>query len=112
MVCGCNSAREIPRTSPLAFTPMQAKFSLGQLLTTPGALEAAKESGDDLLVFIRRHVQGDWGELSAADILENEFSLENDLRLLSAYHLRDGTKIWVITETDRSATTLLLPEEY
>jgi hypothetical protein len=91
---------------------MQPKFPLGQLLTTPGALESAKQSGDDLLALIRRHMQGDWGDLCADDVLENEFSLQNGLRLLSAYRLRNGTKIWVITEADRSATTVLLPEEY
>jgi hypothetical protein len=88
------------------------KFSLGQLVATPGALAAVEQSGDNLACFIRRHVQGDWGELCADDIRENEFSVANGLRLLSAYRLKDGTKIWVITEADRSATTVLLPEEY
>jgi hypothetical protein len=75
-------------------------------------LAAVEQSGDNLACFIRRHVQGDWGELCADDVQENEFSLQNWLRLLSAYRLKDGTKIWVITEADRSATTVLLPEEY
>jgi hypothetical protein len=55
---------------------------------------------------------GDWGDLDEEDRRENERSLEDGCRLLSAYHLRDGTKIWIITEADRSATTLLLPSEY
>jgi hypothetical protein len=92
---------------------MNSKFSLGQLAATPGALAAANQSGDNLASFIRRHVQGDWGDLCADDVQENEFSLENGLRLLSSYRLKDGTKIfWIITEADRSVTTVLLPEEY
>jgi hypothetical protein len=91
---------------------MEPKFHLGQIVATPGALAAFEGSGENPACFIRRHVQGDWGDLSADDIRENEFSLENGLRLLSAYHLKEGTKIWIITEADRSVTTVLLPEEY
>jgi hypothetical protein len=91
---------------------MNPKFSLGQLAATPGALAAFECSGDNLVCFIRRHAQGDWGELSPEDVQENQFSLQNGLRLLSAYCLKDGTKIWIITEADRSVTTVLLPEEY
>jgi hypothetical protein len=69
-------------------------------------------SGDDPLDFLCRHLDGDWGELSPEDIAENELSLREGFRLLSAYSLRDGTRIWVITESDRSATTILLPDEY
>jgi hypothetical protein len=75
-------------------------------------LAAVEQSGDNLACVIRRHVQGDWGELCDDDIRENGFSLQNGLRLLSAYRLKDGTKIWVITEADRSVTTVLLPGEY
>jgi hypothetical protein len=57
-------------------------------------------------------VTGDWGELSSEDREENEFSVAHGFRILSAYHLRDGTKIWIITEADRSSTCLLLPSEY
>ncbi len=91
---------------------MKPKFSLGQLVATPSARAAFERSGDTPACFIRRHVQGDWGELCADDIRENLFSLHNGLRLLSAYRLKDGTKIWIITEADRSVTTVLLPEEY
>ncbi len=62
--------------------------------------------------FLQRHAAGDWGEVDAHDKAENEYSLQQGFRLLSAYRLADGTKIWIITEADRSATTLLLPEEY
>jgi hypothetical protein len=91
---------------------METLFPLGQLLATPGAIQAAHEAGDNLLLYIFRHAAGDWGDLSAADMKANAEALKEDLRILSAYHLRDGTKLYVITEWDRSVTTALLPEEY
>lgn len=83
------------------------KFPLGQLLTTPGAQEVVPDPSD----IIRRHASGDWGTVSEEDWKLNDESLDNGGRLLSAYEV-DGTKIWIITEADRSATTILLPEEY
>jgi hypothetical protein len=91
---------------------MPARFELGQIVATPGALAALKESGEEPAAFLSRHVSGDWGNLSDEDRRENEFSLEHGFRLLSAYRLRNGTKMWIITEADRSSTTLLLPDEY
>ena len=91
---------------------MPAKFPLGQLVATPGALDALERTGQSPLEFLSRHASGDWGEVCEADKKENDFSVRNGFRLLSAYRLRDGTKIWIITEADRSATTILLPEEY
>lgn len=88
------------------------KFDPGQVVSTPGALEAMREAGDDPASFLLRHVSGDWGELDTNDIRENERSLQNGLRLLSAYRLSNGMKIWIITEADRSVTTFLLPDEY
>ncbi len=88
------------------------KFSLGQIVATPGALEALQEAQETPLRYILRHVSGDWGELDRHDQRENERSLKHGFRLLSAYSLSTGTKLWVITEADRSATMLLLPEEY
>lgn len=90
----------------------RAKFELGRLLITPGAMEALERNSKEPLEFLKRHACGDWGELSADDAQENEFSLEHGLRLMSAYRLMDGQKLWIITEADRSCTTLLLPEEY
>lgn len=87
-------------------------FPLGRILATPGALEAMEEAGETPASFLERHLRGDWGELDAEDTRENEFSLANGFRLLSSYRLSNGTKIWVITEADRSCTTLLLPSEY
>ena len=88
------------------------KFDPGQILATPGALDAIASSGDDPLDFLFRHLDGDWGDLSPEDIAENELSLQHGWRLLSSYRLSDGTKVWIITEADRSATTFLLPDEY
>jgi hypothetical protein len=77
-----------------------------------GALEALEKAGQDAGEFLSRHALGDWGELSDTDGIENEFSLEHGFRLLSSYPLRSGVKVWIITEADRSSTTLLLPDEY
>ena len=87
-------------------------FPLGQVVSTPGALDALQAAGQDAWEFLRRHTSGDWGELDDADRRENETSLREGSRILSAYRLADGTKIWVITEADRSSTCILLPEEY
>jgi len=91
---------------------MAKQLQLGQIVATPGALAAFGESGEQPGEFLRRHACGDWGDLSDEDRKENEFSLVNGFRLLSSFTLSSGTKIWVITEADRSSTTLLLPEEY
>ncbi len=91
---------------------MSVKFSLGQVVATPGALAAFEQSGEQPLDYVRRHQFGDWGDLCDEDRQENEFSLLHGFRLLSAYKLRNGAKIWVISEADRSSTTILLPSEY
>ena len=91
---------------------MATRFPLGQIVATPGALKALAAAGHTPQEFISRHQTGDWGELDEEDRRENERSLKDDCRLLSAYSLKNGTKIWVITEADRSSTTILLPEEY
>ena len=91
---------------------MAVKFPLGQLVATPGALEALKEAEVSFLPYIRRHLEGDWGDICPEDAAENELSLKEGFRLLSAYTLLSGDRIWIITEADRSATTILLPEEY
>jgi hypothetical protein len=93
-------------------TARKPLFNLGQLVATPGALAALEKSGQSPMDFISRHVTGDWGELSEDDRKENLFSLENGFRLLSSYKTDAGDRLWVITESSRSHTTLLLPEEY
>jgi hypothetical protein len=88
------------------------RFALGQLVATPGALQALADAGQDAMRFVARHQAGDWGELDEHDVRENEYSLQHGFRLLSAYRTTNNVKIWIITEWDRSATTVLLPEEY
>jgi hypothetical protein len=89
-----------------------ARFPLGQIVATPGAIAALTDAGDSPASFLRRHVVGDWGEIDNEDRQENERSISSGCRLLSAYTTSTGIRIWVITEADRSATTLLRPEEY
>jgi hypothetical protein len=90
----------------------EPRFLLGRTVATPGALAAISANNQIPLEFFMRHSEGDWGDLESADKAENERSIEDEARILSAYNLRDGTRIYVITEADRSATTILLPEEY
>lgn len=91
---------------------MQQRFSLGETFSTPGAIEALEEAGHTPLEYLIRHQCGDWGDLSDEDKAENDFSVDEHLRIFSAYILPTGVKIWVITEADRSYTTILLPSEY
>ena len=88
------------------------KFPLGRLLVTPGVVAVLERYSESPLPFVARHASGDWGEVDAEDWQANDESLKDGARLLSAYRTSRGEKIWVITEADRSATTLLLPEEY
>jgi hypothetical protein len=90
----------------------QPLFDTGQLVATPGALAALEKAGQNAIEFLSRHVCGDWGELRDEDKAENHFSLEKGFRLLSSFRTAAGDKLWVITEADRSVTTILLPEEY
>jgi hypothetical protein len=89
-----------------------ARFALGQTVITPGAEEALEIAGQTASEFLCRHLSGDWGELSDDDVRENELSLEQGFRLLSRYETTKGERVWIITEADRSATTILLPSEY
>jgi len=87
-------------------------FPLGRIVATPGALEALHTAGQDARELLTRHASRDWGTLSEDDRNENDFAITHALRLLSAYCLSTGVTIWILTEADRSATTLLLPEDY
>jgi hypothetical protein len=88
------------------------KFSLGQVVATPGALEALAESGQTADFFLDKHVRGDWGEVDDEDKRANDEALVNGERLLSAYRTLRNDRLWVITEADRSSTCCLLPSEY
>jgi hypothetical protein len=88
----------------------KALFPLGQVVATPGALEAIQDAGQEPVEFLQRHIAGDWGEVPPEDAQENELSVGQGFRILSAYSLSTGVKIWIISEADRSVTTLLLPQ--
>jgi hypothetical protein len=88
-----------------------APLSLGKVVATPGALKAITEEGEDPFDYLARHASGDWGDLCEDDRRENERSLRHGWRVVSSYPVGKKT-VWVITEADRSVTTLLLPEEY
>lgn len=86
-------------------------LEVGQLMATPGAFAAL--SGEDFREALGRHMRGDWGNVCAADAAENDLSVREGFRVLSAYTTKQaGITFWVITEADRSSTTFLLPEEY
>ena len=93
-------------------TQIQSTFPLGRIVATPGALAALQAAGQTPHEFLARHLRKDWGDLSAEDRQENELSLRAGFRLLSAYHTKLGETVWIITEADRSATTVFLPSEY
>lgn len=85
-------------------------FPLGQVVATPGLL--SKVNQDEVAVALSRHEHGDWGDLESDDCHINNMALRQGGRIFSAYTSRVGTKFWIITEADRSVTTILLPSEY
>jgi hypothetical protein len=87
-----------------------AKFRLGRIVSTPNALSQLTQ--EDILKAIGRHQAGDWGDVDSHDREANQRALIEGTRLWSVYHTVSGTKFWLITEADRSITTLLLPEDY
>ena len=87
-----------------------AKFRLCKIVSTPNALSQLTQ--DDILLAIQRHQAGDWGDVGAHDRAANDQALVEGTRILSVYHAANGTKFWLITEADRSVTTILLPEDY
>jgi hypothetical protein len=88
-------------------------FDLGQIVSTPGAIAAASKTGifAGFGTFLARHRRGDWGTLDAEDKAANDAAVKNGERILSVYEI-NGTKFWIITEADRSVTTILLPSDY
>jgi hypothetical protein len=93
-------------------TQNKVLFPLGEVFLTIGAREALEDSNQSASEFLANHSIGDWGIVCDDDRRENEFSVKEGFRILSVYKTGKGGKIWVITEADRSSTTLLLPEEY
>ena len=99
-----------------AKTPVQSSsiclFALGQVVATPGALDLLDRTATNAMDLLRRHQCGDWGSVPPEDAEENRRSIEAGYRILSSYFLNDAERLWIITEADRSTTTLLLPDEY
>ena len=95
----------------------QQLFLVGRTLATPGAIEALSESGESTITYFTKHATGNWGDLSDEDRQMNDEAVRDGSRILSAYTLKSGQKIWVITEArddhgKRATSTILLPEEY
>jgi hypothetical protein len=90
---------------------MRAPLPLGRVVATPGALKLLMETGGRPFDYLARHATGDWGELCAFDRRQNKIALRDGYRVLSSYETTAG-RVWIITEADRSVTTILLPEEY
>jgi len=88
------------------------RFARGRVVATPGALQALEKAEQLPAAFLDRHVNGDWGEVPEADKQENAWSVAPGFRILSAYTTSAGDRIWILTEADRSATTIVLPDEY
>lgn len=107
-------SKEVPNVSRNRYSNKRerarGKVSVGQMVATPNAL--SKLTHEDTLTALSRHVRGDWGDICEEDRQENELSLKKGFRLLSVYYGANGTKFWIITEADRSMTTVLLPEDY
>ena len=91
---------------------MNPLFHLGDVVATPQSICLLSQSGMSLLDLLQRHATGDWGDLCTDDINANNDVLQYGDRLLSSYVLSESSKVWVITEYDRSVTTVLLPSEY
>jgi hypothetical protein len=90
---------------------MTAPLTLGRVVATPGALKLLLEAGGHPFDYLARHATGDWGDLCAFDHRQNEIALREGYRVLSSFPV-GRERLWIITEADRSVTTILLPEEY
>src|ERR1035441_2732277 len=88
---------------------MEVLFPLGQIVATPGALDALFHADQTPGEFLCRHAAGDWGQLDAHDVAENLYSLKHGFRVLSRYRTNAGAVLWVITEADRAGTTIFFP---
>ena len=94
----------------MKFPTISVPFKLGQTVATPNVLDTVPQ--EEIFAALRRHQSCDWGDVSPQDKWSNDRAVKNNERLLSVYHSRDGIKFWIITEWDRSATTVLLPSDY
>lgn len=90
----------------------RARLPLGRLLATPAAVDAIQSAGASIYALVNRHACGDWGDLPQADREQNDLSVVSGRRVLYCYPLGGELKVWIVTDADRSTTTILLPEEY
>jgi hypothetical protein len=102
----------MPTTPNPEAQPAPIRFSLGQVVATPGALDLLDRTATNAADLLQRHQSGDWGSVPTEDADLNDYSVTHEGRLLSSYPLNDSERLWIITEWDRSVTTLLLPSEY
>lgn len=93
-------------------TIIESKFDFGRVVATTTLANYCEKKGFSMLPYLIRHANGDWDDVCKEDWKSNDEALKNGERLLSEYKLPDGRRIWIITEWDRSATTLLFPEDY
>ena len=100
------------RNSRNGFMQLLMLFRLGRLSATNGAIRTLTGAAADPIEYVARHLAGDWGDLEPEDCAANDRALRLGERIISAYRLANDEKIWIITEADRSATTILLPAEY
>ena len=115
-----NRRNEMAKTPCNCFGPCEVhppKFNIGLLVATPAALAALTASGENALDYVSRHARGDWGTMDHEDCRANDRALIDGGRIFSAYRLKDGTRIWIITEAQgdnglRESTCVLLPEDY
>lgn len=98
--------------SPLRPAPFRARLPLGRLFATPATLEALRAANVSVSDLLARHLNGDWGDLTEDDCKQNDLAFETGLRVLSCYALPGNAKVWIITEWNRSVTTVLLSEDY
>ena len=96
----------------MSTTMTSPRFALGRVVATPGARQALRQASQSSYELLRRHASGDWGDVPPDDVRENELSVGQGFCIISSYRLLTAATIWIITEADRSATTLLLPAEY
>ena len=101
---------DIPTEDPFGECSLAPKFQLGEVVITTAAKEVLPQN--EVFRALFRHERGDWGDVSKEDWNENTFSLLNEFRLLSSYKTTEGEAFWILTEADRSVTTILLPSEY
>lgn len=111
MSSNSNNGKDTPESYPIIIIGPGPVFPLGRIVATPNVLRAVTER-DDLAIGVVRHGMADWGEVTHGDWLANDAAMIEGGRILSIYRSRKGVTFWIITEADRSATTVLLPEDY